>query len=99
MNFQNITVNPMYLEQTAKLITALEKEKIPFETVFVLHGFMVVFPSLENRDGDVILHDGSYGNYSGFFEGYMGMSTEEDDVCVFDSIEEIVELAKKYKEE
>lgn len=99
MNLMNTTVNSMYLSETAKLVSALEAEKISFEICYMAQGFMVVFPSLMERDGDVALHYGTYGNAHGLFEGYMGMSYNEDDVCVFDSIEDVVEMAKKYKKD
>lgn len=79
------------------LTSSLNIFNISHEVYYVpdRNGFMVVFPNLENRKGDVILHDSSYGHEGNLFEGYGEMSTVEDDVCVFDNIEEIVELAKK----
>lgn len=101
MNMDNVKIEAKYLLATANLIQALQRESIPFEVAYVYHGFIVGFPSLgEDRTGDVILHDGSYGNSFCAFEGYGDMSTFEGDVCVFDEIEDVIEQAKKkYKAE
>lgn len=95
--FGQVSINPAYAQRIGKLCEALEENHISFELCAIdgTNGFMVVFPNTEHRTGDVILHDGSYGHYSGGFEGYQNMSTNPDDVCVFETIVEVVEQAKK----
>lgn len=95
--FGQIPINPFYAQRIGKLCEALEENHVSFELCALdgLNGFIVVFPDDKHRTGDVILHDGSYGHYSGGFEGYEKMSTEPDDVCVFETVEEVIEQAKK----
>ena len=90
-------VRPEYLLATAKLLDALNRESIPYEVAALFQGFIIGFPSLgPNRTGDVILHNGSYGP----FEGYGEMSPIENDIYIFDGVDEVVEHAKKiYKAE
>lgn len=92
-----IKMNDLYVREVGKLCNALTEANITYEVYHAVsnHGYIVFFPNKENRKGDVILHDYSYGHECGLFEGYASMSKVEDDVYVFDNIEEIVELAKK----
>lgn len=96
-NFGQVSINPFYAQRIGRLCEALTENHISFELAAIncLNGFIVVFPNTEHRTGDVILHDGSYGNRGGCFEGYENMSTVEGDVCVFETVEEVVEQAKK----
>lgn len=91
-----IKMNDLYVRETGKLCDALTKANIAYECYYdaFSHGYIIFFPNKENRKGDVILHDYSYCHELGLFEGYGAMSKNEDDVCVFDTIEEIVEYAK-----
>lgn len=91
------SINPFYAQRIGKLCEALTENHISFElgAVSGLNGFIVLFPNAKHRTGDIILHDCSYGRYFGGFEGYGNMSTVEGDVCVFETIEEVVEQAKK----
>jgi hypothetical protein len=79
------------------LTSSLDLFNISYEVYYVAdqNGFMVVFPNLKDRKGDVVLHDFSYGHEGNLFEGYGEMSTVDGDVCVFESLGEIVELAKQ----
>lgn len=92
-----IKMNDLYVREVGKLCNALTDANIAYEVYHAVnnHGFIILFPNKENRKGDVILHDYSYGHEGGLFEGYAAMSKVEGDVYVFDTIEEIVELAKK----
>lgn len=92
-----IKTNPLYVKQIGVLCKMLEENHISFEVGFdsFAKGFIVIFPSSKERTGDVILHDHSYGNCYGGFEGYGKMSTVEGDVCVFDTIGEVVLQAIK----
>lgn len=98
-----IKMNDLYVREVGKLCNALTDANIAYEVYHAVsnHGYIVFFPNKENRKGDVILHDFSYGHEGGLFEGYAAMSKVEGDVYVFNNIEEIVELAKKngFKEE
>ena len=93
----NYSTNQMFNERVEELIDALIASNIPHETEFMLkaNGYIVYFPDKKSRRGDVILHNYSYGHEWGGFEGYQDMSTNPGDVCVFESVEEVVEHAKK----
>ena len=92
-----IKMNDLYVRETGKLCEALTKANIAYEVYHAVsnHGFIIFFPSKANRKGDVILHDYSYCHGLGLFEGYAAMSKNDDDIYVFDTIEEIVEYAKE----
>lgn len=93
----NMTINPSFIVATSTLIQRLTKENIPFEVKAYCGGFIVGFPSLgKDRTGDVILHNHSYGHELSLFEGYGNMSIFDDDVYVFDTVEDVVNQAKKF---
>lgn len=92
-----MAINPDFIVATSTLIQELTKENIPFEVQAYCGGFLVGFPSLgADRTGDVILHCYSYGHEYCLFEGYGKMSTFDNDVCVFDMVEDVVNQAKKF---
>ena len=93
----NYSTNPLFNDRVNELIDALIVADIPHETQFMCNadGYIVYFPNIANRRGDVILHNYGYGHEWGGFEGYQDMSTVPGDVCVFDTVEEVVEHAKK----
>lgn len=90
-------INPMYTKKVSDLVDALIAANIPHETEIMRDagGYIVYFPDKKNRKGDVILHNFSYGHEYGGFEGYEGMSYVDGDVCIFDTVEQVVEYAKK----
>lgn len=91
------TINPMYTEKVIELLNVLTKANILHETEIRkdCRGFIIYFPDKENRTGDVILHDYSYGHELGCFEGYGKMSKVNGDVYVFTTPEEVVKYAKE----
>lgn len=79
-NFDPIPVNNTYMATiTAFLynLTALEAPVHP-QCFFFQNGFQVRFTE-DFPIGDVIIHDGSYGNYCGVLESY-GFPWDYDDV-------------------
>lgn len=97
-------LTPERVIAVGELVSKLMTENISFDLLFCedKDGFQVVFPNWKNRKGDVILHNYSYEHEVCLFEGYGAMSTVDGDVCVFNDIDEVVEMAKKqnfYKEE
>lgn len=86
-------INVKYLEAAGSLAKKLNEANVPYEVQAIYTGFMFVFPNQRNRKGDVILHNGSYGNSGLMWEAYQGMATDEfDDVEVIDK-DEVVKRA------
>lgn len=97
LNSTIVKLNPLFIERIGTLCEALTENNISYEAAFVkgTNGFMIVFPNFSERTGDIILHDFSYGHQYGGFEGYQNMSFNVDDVCVFDTVAEVVSYAIK----
>lgn len=90
-------IRPEYVEKVNKLTKKLTAAGIHYEVAAdcFSHGFIILFPSIAEREGDVILHDYSYGHELGLFEGAGAMSKDPEDVYVFESIKEVVDWAKQ----
>ena len=93
--------NVFYHQRTDALCAALAHENIPFEREPLFGGCIVYFPNKAECRADVILHNGSYGREMGCFEAMGEICSPEiqeiDDVEVIDTIEEVVERARKFK--
>lgn len=77
---KNCVSNPVYLDAFTELMTAINCYHLHVNDIQVyLNGFRVTFK--EYPDGDILCHDGSYGNTQGLWESY-GFPWDENDVTV-----------------
>lgn len=88
-----IELNPSY-KAILQLEEELTKLGIEHELARLLDGYILFYPSMENRVGDVIEHYGSYGHRNDLMEAY-GFPECEDDVIGNLTVEEALELFKK----
>ena len=93
-------INAKYLVAAGSLAKKLDEANVPYEVQAVYTGFMFVFPNQAARKGDVILHNGSYGNSGLMWEAYQGMTNGEiGDIEVIEEAEVVRRAIELTKEE
>ena len=70
-------INNKYKREPIRLASMCLAHNIPFEIAEYWNGFIVAYPSLEERVSDAVCHDGSYGRHIGLLE-MMGLLTKEE---------------------
>ena len=87
----------MFDKEINKLTNLLDNAGIPYEMEELYGGWLLCYPTKENRESDVICHGFSYGHEEGLLE-MMGL-TEDDDVQGYMTAEEVFEVWNKHYQE
>ena len=79
----------MFEKEINKLVNLLDNAGISYEMEELWGGWLLCYPTKEDRESDVICHQFSYGHEEGLLE-MMGL-TEDDDVQGYMTAEEVFE--------
>lgn len=86
--------NPFY-QNIFALDKKLTEAKIPHDLIRLFDGWQVNYTSTENREGDFVIHFGSYGHELDLLEGY-GFTIQ--DVVPRATVNKAFDIIKKYHE-
>lgn len=92
------TIKNEYKREPLRLASMCLANNIPFEIAELYEGFIIAYPSFENRVSDAICHNGSYGRKEGLLE-IMGLVNEEevgDEVEGYLTAEQVFERWQKH---
>ena len=70
----------MFEKEINKLANLLDNAGIPYEMEELWGGWLLCYPTKEDRESDVICHKYSYGGKEGLLE-IMGLANDDDDEC------------------